>query len=108
MNQHFKFTLQYFLSNDLILVITLLAFVYVYLKFKRVYLKSSALHIYNLFSGKHVVVNKQNLISIGRFIPLDPFSYKIIYADEDGKAKTIYFFKNVFIFNMNSVLDNLR
>jgi hypothetical protein len=108
MNQHFKFTLQYFLSNDLILLIFLSAVIYIYIKFKRVYVKSSELYIYSLFSDKHIILNKQNLVSIGRFIPFDPFSYKIIYADEDGNTKTVYFIKDVFIFNMKNILENLR
>ena len=107
MNRQFKFTLAYFLSNDLILVILLITFIFIYIKFKRVYLKNSSLYIYDLFSNKHDIVTKQNLIGIGRFIPFNPFGYKISFVDDNGRTKTVYFIRNLFIFNMNDALRNL-
>lgn len=107
-NRHYEFTIKYFLSNDLIVVILLFLIFYTYIKYKRVYLKNSSLYIYNLFSNKYAVVTKQNLVSIGRFIPFEPFSYKISYIDENNNTKTIYFMKNLFIFNMQEALNDLK
>ena len=108
MNQHFRLTIAYFFSNDLIALIALLPFIFICIKVKRVYIKDGELLIYNLFSNKCVVVNKVNLVSIGRFIPLDPFSYKISYVDDGSKTRTIYFTKNLFIFNMSDAIVDLR
>jgi len=108
MNQHFRLTIAYFLSNDLIALIALLPFIFICIKVKRVYIKDGELLIYSLFSNKCVVVNKVNLVSIGRFIPLDPFSYKISYVDDGSKTRTIYFTKNLFIFNMSDAIVDLR
>ena len=107
MNRHFKLTITYLLSNDLIVLIFLLAIIYSYIKVKRVYIKNASLYIYNIFSNKHVIVNKQNLVSIGRFLPLDPLSYKISYVDENNKIRTAYFIKNLFILNMSDAIVDL-
>jgi hypothetical protein len=108
MNRHFEFTFHYFLMNDLILVIILAACAFAYFKYKRVYLKNSSLYIYNLFSDKLTVITYQNLVSMGRFIPLDPFNYKIVYVDTNNKTKTVFFFKNVLIFDLSSLLDEIK
>ena len=109
MNRHFEFTFQYFMTNDLILVIVLVAYSYCLLKYKRVYLKdSSSLYIYNLFTNKYTIVTYQNLVSISRFIPLDPFNYKIVYVDSNNKNRTVFFWKDLLIFNFSSILDKMK
>jgi hypothetical protein len=68
---------------------------------------NSSLYIYNIFSNKYEIVNRRNLIIIGRFIPFDPLSYRISYMDQNGRVKTIIFMKNLFLNDMKSVLEKM-
>lgn len=106
-NRHFKLTWDYFFSNDLILLIFLAGIFYSYYKLKRVYFMNSSLYIYNIFSNKYEIVNRQNLITVGRFIPFDPLSYKISYVNSKGSTKTIIFMKNLFLFDIKGVFEKL-
>ena len=109
----YSFDYKVTLSTELIgpnLLIIFFAGLYVFtlMRYKRVYLKNSSLYVFNLFSTKHIVITKKNLVSIGRFVPFDRLNLKIVDIDGQGNSSAAYFMKNIFIWNLKESLKSLE
>jgi hypothetical protein len=75
---------------------------------KRVFYKNSSIYLYNLFSNKFSIINKEKIGGIDRLISYDPNSYKLLYYDDENNVKYIYFIRNNSLGDFSNIIDEIN
>jgi F0F1-type ATP synthase assembly protein I len=73
-----------------------------------VFYKDSTLYIYDLFSSKTILLNKDIVGGLSSYLPLSVFIYKIVYYDANNNAKYIYFIKNFLCSDFDAIIDEFN
>lgn len=86
----------------------MLYWLFTFRRWKKVYYERGALYIYNIFSKEPVVVHKENLGGINKFMFYDPRFYKIVFYDENKNTKYVYFQRNWLLSDFSDIIDKLN
>jgi hypothetical protein len=78
------------------------------IKSKRLFYVDSSVYAYNLFSKNFTLINKSKIQFIGRMIYFDPVFWKIIFEDQHGELKSIYFMRNMLNGDFDEIVDELN
>lgn len=78
------------------------------IKSKRIFYSESSIYAYNLFSKKFIHITKDELRYVGRFFFFDPRFWKIVYYDQNGNLKSIYFIKSMLLDDFDEIVDELN
>jgi hypothetical protein len=79
-------------------LLPLILYLFVLIKYKRIYYNEEYLFVLELFSNKSTIVPKEDVISVYKWYKTDPINYKIAFYDKNGKVKVVHFLKDFFLF----------